>query len=67
MRTFRCIYVNYFNRLRFITEGQHKIARNALFLDNLRTITQEVNRETRKLTSFLSFTFSALTACNIHF
>ena len=37
------------------------------FLDNLKTITQEGNMETRQMTPFFSSTFSALTVCNIHF
>ena len=37
------------------------------FLDNLRTITQEGNMETRQMTPFFSSTFSDLTVCNIHF
>ena len=37
------------------------------FLDNLRTITQEENMETRQMTPFFSSTFSDLTVCNIHF
>ena len=36
-------------------------------MDNLRTITQEGNMETRQKTPFFSSTFSVLTACNIHF
>ena len=35
--------------------------------DNLRTITQGENMETRQMTPFFSSIFSALTACNIHF
>ena len=38
-----------------------------LFLDNLRTITQEGNMETRQMAPFFPSTFSALTVCNIHF
>ena len=37
------------------------------FLDNLRTITQEGNMETRRLTPFLLSSFSVLTVCNIYF
>ena len=36
-------------------------------MDNLRTITQEGNMETRQKTPFFSSTFSVLTACNVHF
>ena len=36
------------------------------FPDNLRTITQEENMETRQMTPFCSSTFSALTVCDIH-
>ena len=41
--------------------------KNCYFLDNLRTITQEGNMETRQMTPFFSSSFSALTVCNIHF
>ena len=37
------------------------------FFDNLRTITQEGNIETRQITPYFLCTFSALTVCNIHF
>ena len=37
------------------------------FLDNLKTITQKGNMETRQITPFFSSTFSDLTVCNIHF
>ena len=36
-------------------------------MDNLWTIPQEGNMETRRITPFFSSTFSALTVCNIHF
>ena len=36
-------------------------------VDNLRTITQEGNMETRQMAPFFSSTFYALTARNIHF
>ena len=39
-RPFRCIYVNCFNRLRFLAEVSTKLQKMQ-FLDNLRTITQE--------------------------
>ena len=44
-----------------------QIAKNALFLDNLTTITQEGNMETKKRTPFFSSTFSALTVYKIDF
>ena len=66
IKTFRSIYVNCFNTLRFLAEASTKLQKMH-FLDNLRTIIQERNTETRKMIpSFLS-TFSALTVCNIHF
>ena len=37
------------------------------FLDNLKTITQEGNMETRQITPFSSSTFYAVTVWNIHF
>ena len=36
-------------------------------LDNLRTITQEENMNTRQMTTFCSSSFSVLNACNIYF
>ena len=54
MRTFRCIYVNCFNRLRFLAEV------------STRTITQEENIETRQMTIFSS-TFYALTTATFIF
>ena len=65
-RPFRFIYVNYFNRLRFLAEVSIKLQKMHFF-DNLRTTTQEGNMETRQMTPFFSSTFSDLTVCNIHF
>ena len=45
MRTFRCIYVNCFNRL-------VPNCKKCTFLDNLQTITQEENMETREMALF---------------
>ena len=59
MRTFRCIYVNCFNRLRFLAEVTTN-CKKCTFLDILRTITQEGNMETRQMTPFFSSTFYAL-------
>ena len=56
MRTFRCIYVNYFNRLRVLTKISTKLQK-CTFLDNLRTITQEANMETRQIIHFLHLIF----------
>ena len=66
MRTFRCIYVNSFNRLRFLAEVSTKLQKST-FLDNLRIITQEGNMETRQMIIFFSSTFSALTVCKTNF
>ena len=43
------------------------IAKNALFLNNLGTITQEGNMEAREMTPSFSSPFSTLTVCNSHF
>ena len=51
MRTFRSIYVNYFNTLRFLAEVSTKLQKMH-FLDNLRTITQEGSMEIRQMTPF---------------
>ena len=65
-RPFRGMYVNCFNRFRFLAEVSTKLQKMH-FLDNLKTITQEENMETRQMTLFFSSTFSDLTVCNIHF
>ena len=65
MKTLRCMYVNSFNRLRFLVEVSTKLQK-CTFLDNLRIITQEGNMRTREMTSFFSSAFSALTVCNIY-
>ena len=64
IRTFRCIHVKFFNRLRFLDEVYCK---KCTSLNNLRTITQEGNMEAREMTPFFSSPFSALTVCNSHF
>ena len=46
--------------------GLHNIAKKITAFENLRTITQERNMETRHITPFLS-NFSALTVCDIDF
>ena len=62
-RPSRYIYVNCFNRPRFLVDVTTKIA----FLDNLRTITHKGNMKTRQMTLFFHLLFSDLTVCNIHF
>ena len=42
MRTFRCIYINCFNRFRFLAKVSSKLWK-CTFLENWRTITQERN------------------------
>ena len=51
MTPFKCICVNCFNRLRDLAKVITKLQKFT-FLDNLMTITQEGNMDTRKLTSF---------------
>ena len=41
--------------------------KKVLFLENLRTITQDENIETRQMTPFFSSAFSPLTIRNIYF
>ena len=41
MRPFTYIYVNSFNRLRFLAEVSIKLRKKAFFFDNLRDATQE--------------------------
>ena len=67
MRTFRGIYANCFNRLRFFAEISRNCKKCTL-LDKLRTINSgEGNMETRKMIQFFHLLFSALTVYNIHF
>ena len=54
-------------RFRFLPDVTTKWQLKCTFFDNLRTITKEVNMETRQMTPFVSSIFSALTVCNIHF
>ena len=64
--TYRCIYVNWFSRLRFLAEVSTKLKKKKKhFLDNLRTISQEGNMENRQLTSFFFHLIFQL--CKIHF
>ena len=51
MRTFRCIYVNRFNRLRFLAEVSTELQKKHLS-GNLRAINPEGNRKTRQMTPF---------------
>ena len=63
MRPFRCIYINCFNRLRFLLRSAR--CKKCTFLENLQTTTQEGNMETRQRTSFFSSAFSNLTVTSI--
>ena len=70
MRTFRRIYVNYFNSLRFLAEVSIKLQKNTLFFDNLKSVTQKGNMETRPhffYDPFYSSSFSVLSVCNFNF
>ena len=53
MRTFRCIYVNCFNRLR----SAQNCKKIYTFLDNLQTMTQTGNMETRQMTPIFHLLF----------
>ena len=55
-RPFRCIYVNWFIRLRFLPQVSTKLQK-LHFLDNLRTTTQERNMETRQMSTFFYLLF----------
>ena len=59
IKPIKCIYVILLNSFRFLAEVSTKLHKTH-FLDNLRTIIQEGNMETRQMTCFLS-TFSTLT------
>ena len=65
-RPFRPISVIALIELDFLLRSA-QYCKKCIFLDNLKTITQEWNMETRQMTPFFSFTFSTLTVCNIHF
>ena len=65
MITFRCIWLALTDLVFLLMSAQN--CKKWIFFDNWRTVTQEVNKETRQMTPFLSSTFSALTVCNIHF
>ena len=56
MRTFRCIYVNCFNRLRFLAEVSTKLQKMHFF-GQLGIIAQKWNMETRQMTPFFASTF----------
>ena len=49
----------------FLRSAQN--CKRCIFLDNLRTISQKGNIETRQMTPLFSSPFSNLTVCNIHF
>ena len=66
IKPIRCIYVILLNSFRFLAEVSTKLHKMH-FLDNLRTIIQEGNMETRQMTPFLSSTFSDLAVYNIRF
>ena len=65
-RTFRCIYVNCFNRLRFLDEGSAQNCRKWTFFGHFKDYNSG-SMETRQMAPFFSSTFSTLTVCNIHF
>ena len=64
IKTFRSIYVNCFNTLRFLAEVSTKLQKMYI-LDNLRTITKEGSMETRQMTPFFIYFFFYF--CNILF
>ena len=57
------IYINCFNRLRYLAAVSTELQKKSTFLENLRTITLEGNMEPRQVTPFFSSTFSVL---NVH-
>ena len=64
MKPFRCIYVNCFNKLRFLLRSAR--CKKCTFYENLQTTTQKGNIETRQRTSFFFICFFQ-SNCNIHF
>ena len=56
IKTFKSIYVNCFNRLRFLAEVSTKLQKMH-FLDNLRTITQKGSMENRQMIPFFHLLF----------
>ena len=65
IRTFRCVYVNCCNKIRFLS-GSVQNCKNTLF-STIKNQSQEGNMETRQMIRFFSSTLSPLTVCNIHF
>ena len=59
IRTFISIYVNCFNRLRFLAEVSTKLQK-IHFMDNLRGISQEGSMKTRQMTPFFIYVFLKL-------
>ena len=55
----QCVYVNWFNRLRFHVEVSAKLQK-VNFLGNLMTITQKGNMEARQMTPFFHLLFLVL-------
>ena len=53
------IYVNCLNRLRILAEVSTKFQKMHSFVDNLRTITEERNMETRQVTPLFICFFSS--------
>ena len=72
MRTFKCIYLNCFNKLKFLAEVSTKLQKT-YFFGNLRTITQEGKMETWQMKPFLfyllfpAYSFLHLKIVKIHF
>ena len=62
MKTFRCIYVNCFSRLRFLAEVSTELLKMHFFGEFTGR-----NSRSRQITTFFSSIFSALTVCKIHF
>ena len=66
MKLFRSIYVNYFNRFRFLAEVSTKLHKMH-FLDNLRTVTQEVWELDKWPHFFIYFFYSTISKSIPHF
>ena len=53
-----------FNGFRFVADVNTNLQKSTI-LGNLRTVTQEMEKETRQMTPFSSSTFWVLTVCDI--
>ena len=61
------LYINYYNRPRFLATISIKLPKKKTIFDNLRAIAQENHIQTGQVTSFFSCAFLVQTVCEIIF